>query len=369
MKKIILSGIVIAALATACKKDKTDNPANPSSPATEDMKQTILSDFSGTVCQATYNDLSANANNLYNAINTFVNSNNDNDLVACKQAWRQTRQAWEQSEGFLFGPVESDNIDPHIDTWPVNFASLDSILANGPATFDGTYIDNLEDALKGFHPIEYLLFGNDGAKTAAQFNQRQKDFLVALTLNLKALCTDVSTKWNPAVSGNYHAIFTTAGNGSAVYSTKRAAYEELVNAMAGICDEVANGKMKEPYDAVNASLEESPFAKNSLTDFRNNIKSVENVYLGRYTKTDGTVGDAKGLEDLVRANNLSLDGNFKTKVSNAIAAIDNITVYFGQAIQTSNGQRQQIQIAMQRINELKDLIEGDLLTYIQQQTN
>jgi putative iron-regulated protein len=77
------------------------------------------------------------------------------------------------TEAWLFGPVEQNNIDPRIDTWPVDFNALDAILANNDELTD-TYIDGLEDALKGFHPIEYVLWGKNGNKKAAQIYHPRK---------------------------------------------------------------------------------------------------------------------------------------------------------------------------------------------------
>jgi putative iron-regulated protein len=347
-----IAGLTVS--LTNCKKD----PAEPSTPPTNSTTTEILSDFSGSVAQPTYNDLNTKADLLYQSIITFQTTSSDANLITCKQAWRNSRSAWEQSEGFLFGPVSTDNIDPRIDTWPVDFARLDSVL-NSSGVFTAGYIDSLEDALKGFHPIEYLLFGLNGNKTASQFAARETEYLIALSLNLKALTTSLADSWNPSSTGNYHGVFTTAGNGSTVYSTQRAAFEELVNAMSGICDEVANGKMLEPFTLQDPSLEESPFSFNSITDFTNNIRSVENVYLGKYSS------DGKGLEDLVRQHNLSLDGAVKTKINAAIAALQNITVPFGQAI---SQQPTQVQNAIDAINDLKDEIEINLFPFVQSVT-
>ena len=130
--------------------------------------------------------------------------------------------------------------------------------------------------------------------------------------------------------------------------------------MAGICDEVANGKIEDPLAANDPSLEESPFAKNSIKDFTDNIIGVQNVYLGKYTLA-GT-----GLQDLVKANNLSLDKNVKSALNEAISALNKITDPFGTAITT---QKQQIKTAQDKINALRDIIEGDLKTYVKTQVN
>lgn len=348
---------------TFCKK-KAKQPANSTTETpsvSSDVKKEVLSDVASNVIYASYADMVTKANTLHNDLVNFKNNPTTAIHVKCQTDWKDVRSAWEQTEGFLFGPVSVENIDPRIDTWPIDFNRLDSVLASS-AAFSASYVVGLEESLKGFHPIEYLLFGADGNKTTADFTARQTDFLIALSLNLQTLCEQVKTAWSAASTDNYTSKFATAGTNT-TYATQRAAYEEMIDAMAGICDEVANAKLKEPFDAADPSLEESPFAKNSLNDFTNNMKSVQNVYLGKY------VADGKGLEDLIKANNIAMDGTIKTKINAAITSLGNITVPFGQAISTANGQRTQVQNAITTINELKEYFEGDVKKYVQTITN
>ncbi len=320
-----------------------------------DLNAQILSDFSTGVASATYTELQAKAALLNIQVATFKTSKTDANLAAIQQTWKEARTIWEQTEAHLFGPVATESIDPRIDTWPVDFQALESQLS-GTGNFDEAYIDNLDDALKGFHPVEYLIFGQGGTKKATDITDRQMQYLQGLSLNLNKLTTELGNNWSAAgASSNYIAAVSKAGEGSAEYPTQLAAFEELVKAMAGICDEVANGKLAEPYEAKNASLEESPFAANSIIDFTNNIKGVQNVYLGQY-KTNG-----KGLEDLVRAHNLSLDADIKAKLDAAINSLGKITDPFGKAITT---QAVQIENAMDAINALKTVLEEDLLTFV-----
>lgn len=351
MKQFIAIGMAALTLAACTKNENQTDIAN--------LQNEILNDFATNVSQSVYNDLAGKTAELYTATITFKNSPTQANLEACRSLWKDARSAWEKSEGFLFGPVSTESIDPRIDTWPVNFADLDSVLASN-ATIDDNYVNGLEDALRGFHPLEYMLWGTNGTKQPADFTARQFDYLIALASNVKALTADLAGRWNPANSNNYTTAFTTAGNGSQVYATKRAAFEELVNSMAGICDEVANGKIYEPFIAQDPSLEESPFAQNSITDFTNNIRSVEIAYKSHYT------ADGKGLEDFVRAYNLSLDNTIKTQIATAIAALQNITAPFGNAIST---QPQQVEAAMTAINNLKETLEGQLLPLVQLHTN
>ena len=259
----------------------------------------------------------------------------------------------EQTEAWLFGPVSVNEIDPRIDTWPVDFNDLEAILG-GSASLDEGYIDGLEESLKGFHPIEYLLWGQDGNKTAAAFTAREKEYLLALAQNLDKLCVEVKTSW----TSGYTNLLATAGTaGNTEYPTAKAAYETLVDGMSGICDEVANGKMKDPFDLQDPTQEESPFAQNSITDFTNNIKGIMNMYQGKF------INDGKGIEDLVRNYNLSLDNEIKTAHAAAIASLQAITDPFGEAIAT---QQTLVQNAMGKINDLAGILDTKLKPFVQQ---
>ena len=354
MKRIttLLLAVASGIIWTACS-DNNDNV-----PAVDKVENTvILTDFSAQVAVPIYTNLAAKAASLYTDVQTLNASKSQSNLSKVQADWKAARELYEQSEAHLFGPVATDEVDPRIDTWPVNFTDLDQQLASGNP-FTEEYINGLDDALKGFHPIEYLLFGKNGQKQAADLTSRELEYLIALSTNLRDLTTDCAAKWT--VDGNYSAEVSTAGNGSAVYSTQLAAFEEIVKAMADICDEVGNGKLKEPYDARNAALEESPFSGNSIVDFTNNIKGVRNVYTGKF-QTDG-----HGLDDLVKQHNLSLDAEINQKIEAAITALGNITVPFGTAITT---QTVQVENAMNTINELQSTLEDKLLPFVQQHSN
>ena len=85
-------------------------------------------------------------------------------MTQAQTSWRAMRKYWEQSEAFLFGPVVAHDIDPHIDSWPLDFNAMNSLLNNASQMAQieeegGAYVgDKLGYALKGFHAAEYLLF-------------------------------------------------------------------------------------------------------------------------------------------------------------------------------------------------------------------
>lgn len=351
---ILFSGVVAALVLMNCSSDDDTVAAIDAGENT-----TVLVDFSTKVAASVYTDLGAKTTKLKTDVSAFTADQTDEKLTTAKASWKSARETWEQSEAHLFGPVATDEIDPRIDTWPVNFVDLDAQL-NSENEFTASYINGLDDALKGFHPIEYLLFGKDGDKTADEFTEREIEYLTALTANLQELTAQLATQWSTATPGNYVAEVSLAGKGSAAYKTQVAAFEEIVSAMAGICDEVANGKLAEPYDAKNPELEESPFSGNSIIDFTNNIKGVKNVYTGKF------VNDGAGLDDLVKKHNLSLDAEINAKIDAAITSLGNITVPFGRAI---TEQSVQVENAMAAIDDLRATLDEKLLPFVKQHSN
>lgn len=364
---IVVSALMLTSITTSCKKEGcTDSSAtNYNKKAKKDNgsceyaadRKAILAAVGTNVISATYTDLANKTSELYDAVNDFIANPTAAGLTNCRDLWKSSRSSWERSEGFLFGPVSTDDIDPRIDTWPVDFTALEGILSGSTDFSVDANIDALDDALKGFHPIEYLLWGTNGTKTFNNFTTREKEYLKALTKNVKKLTSDLVIGWNISAGSSYYASFTTPGSTNTFYPTVRSAFEELVQGIAGICDEVANGKISEPFTMQDPSLEESPYSQNSIKDFTDNIRSIENIYLGKYAS------DGKGLEDLVREHNLSLDNTIKTKINNAITKLQAITDPFGTAI---TSQATLVQNAIDAINDLKSTLEGELLPFVQQ---
>ena len=345
MTRFFLSFILVSTLF-ACGKKNTNTIENTT------LKTDILHHVAYKVCAASYTEMYHKALSLEQSINTLQTTPTQNNLLACRDAWKQVRETWETTESWLFGPISANNIDPRIDTWPVDFVAIDSVLAS-PVIFTDSYMQSLDDALKGFHPIEYFMWGANGNKLASDFTPRQFEYLQALSKNLRILCEEVNSTW---VNG-YADELAKAGNGSTTYSNINSAYIEIVDAMSGICDEVANGKINDPFLAQDPLLEESPFSKNSIVDFTKNIDGVMVIYQG-YFNTDGL-----GVEDLVRQYNTSLDLSIKQAHGEAINALQAVTLPFGEAIIS---QPVLVQNAIHKINALHVVLDTKLKPFLQQ---
>lgn len=324
-----------------------------------DDKQVIV-DFSDAVVVPTYERLAAQAVALEAAVEALVEAPDAARLEAARTAWIATRAPWEQSEGFLFGPVDSFGIDPALDTWPLNQTDLDGVLASDDV-LTPAYVATLDSSLKGFHTMEYLLFGRDGGQTVATLDARELEYLEAIAADFVTLTGRLATSWTEGdalLTTPYRDLFATAGEaGNTAYPSLSSAAQEIVNGMIGICDEVANGKIADPYDARDPLLEESQFSHNSLIDFQNNLRSVENAYTGKVPDA-GTAG--RGLSAWVATRDGALDSHIRAQITAAIAAVAAIPGPFSEAIATPSAYPQ-IEAAQEAIRALQSTLETRLL--------
>jgi predicted lipoprotein len=339
-----ICGILKALILNACE-DSTVGPTDIGEGAAP-----VLKDAAEGVILATYADLDDKAALLVQAVDALNSSTTDANLDAARQAWRDARRPWEQSEAFLFGPVDTKGIDPGIDSWPVNRVDLDGVLA-GSATLTKEYIDGLEGTLKGFHTMEYLLFGAGSGKTAADLTAREREYLTALVRSFKGSTAQLRNEWE-ASGGNFVAQLANAGGQGSSYLSRKDGIQELLSGMAGIADEVANGKINDPYTQKDRTLEESQFSNNSIADFQDNIRSIRNLYLGTYGSFTG-----KGITTLVAAKNAVLDARVRQEIDAAITAIGEMTPSFGEAI-TSNTAK--VEAAQTAVRTLQHTLESEV---------
>ncbi len=313
----------------------------------------ILTDFADKTVIPTYKDLSDKASELLTAVQNLKANPSPATLSTARAKWVASRSPWEKSEGFLFGPVDFNGFDPALDTWPVNRADLEAVLS-GSDPLTKSSVDNLDNTLKGFHTIEFLLFDEGGSKIIDDFTPRQYDYLIATSELLKDAAVSLHTSWI-ASGENFRAQVVNAGVGSNTYTTQKAAVQEMVNGMVGIADEVGNGKIADPFTEQDTRLVESQFSFNSLLDFQDNIRSIQNVYTGGYNV------EAVGLDEFVKSKNTALDQRFQTEIQTAIEEIGKISFPFRDALTTDGPQ---ITVAQQTIATVQQTLEGDILPLV-----
>jgi putative iron-regulated protein len=359
--KIFPFTIVCCMAFGACSKSSNSGGSTESFTSVE---SDVVKAFVNTTALPQYDSLVATGTALNAAITTLNSNPTTANLQTAQATWRSMRTVWERCEGFLIGPVEAYDYDPNSDTWPTDYHQMDSLLASGN-TLTVTDVQNLPQTLRGYHPIEYLIFGVGGSRVVSDLDARHMQYLVSLSSDL--LSNDVSPLLNSWISApvNYAQAILTAGAGSTVYKTRQAFFLDIIgdNGMAGICNEVGeqdeDGKMYNPYINKDSTLTESPYSGNSLTDFKNNIIGLQQVYMG--------LNGGKGLKDLVAAKNTSLDNEIQTAITTAVNSFDNISGLTNERYEEAIfDKRTQILQTITQLNSLQTLIENDLTNFVKQ---
>ncbi len=284
----------------------------------------IVRDYVDRTVLATYADLSNQANALQTAVEAFAGDRTQANLDAAAAAWIATREPWEASEGFLFGPAAFLSLDPSLDSWPLDQGVLQDVL---DSAFDLTadFIrDGLNANLRGFHTVEFLLFRGGEPRQAADVTDREAEYLVAVTEVLRDDAVLLHEAWTEGYEGGgpraFADEFRDAGMVGSRYLSQADAVLEMIEGMSNILDEVGNGKIGDPYAEQDPAIVESWFSWNSLIDFANNVRSVQNAYMGGYHK--GTRG--VGLTSFVAERNSTLDTRIRSEIEAALDAVEAI---------------------------------------------
>lgn len=174
---------------TSCGDDDDDEGGNTPAeiaPRFYAISNTYVND----VVYPTYTALANDCQTLYTACQNLyakkqAGTLTDADIKAACDAFKTAREQWERSEAFLYGAATDNDIDPHIDSWPLDQGQMLDAMTNADllAGLHGSnptqYVWSRNgdfDSTLGFHGLEFVLFRDGADRTAAKFNAEYDDF-------------------------------------------------------------------------------------------------------------------------------------------------------------------------------------------------
>jgi predicted lipoprotein len=347
---LFVTAAVLGLSVASCKDD--DDPTDEETP--DALKTQTIEQYVTNVVVATYKSLADESVDLYEACLRLKETPTQANISAVCQEWIAARKYWEQSEAFLYGAAADYNIDPHIDSWPLDKAQLDlqlknttliSNMAEEGCNFDG--FATLGYGLLGFHAVEYMVFRDGGPRNYAggvdkdgvaydALSETELIYCAAVAEDLRNQCIRLEASWagienvsagKQAIlenaelepSLNYGEIMIAAGEpGNKIYKTQIAAYAEILQGAADIADEVGNTKITDPVSSGNVLDVESWYSWNSIADFADNIRSIQHAYFGHA----GSSALETSVSAYVKSLNASLDAGIQTAVADAIREIE-----------------------------------------------
>ena len=282
----------------------------------------VLENIVDKVIVPTYTSLADNTEALEKTLNGLTPSTITQAQInsACEE-FKAARQYWERSEAFLMGAASDFDVDPTIDSWPLNRTLLLSYFNNGMND------EMLDDAtILGFHALEFILFRNGQPRKVAEFQGKDtyknfenitgaQELTYAQTICtlLKNRTFQLQVAWDGGANASRLAVVKAAGlkyttsnglsfgdnlkkagvsGGKSTFATLKSAIAQVLSddegSCVGICNEVGTAKIANPFANGDVSYVESPYSYNSIADFRDNIRSIRNIWLGSTDKTANT---------------------------------------------------------------------------------
>jgi putative iron-regulated protein len=317
------------------------------------------------IAAAKYQDSLTTALALQAAVNAFVAAPSDATLQAAKDAWLAARIPYQQTEVYRFGNPIVDDWEGRVNAWPLDEGLIDyvdasyggpsaenplatlNVVATARLTLSGTDIDAttitpalIKDTLheadgieanvaSGYHAIEFMLWGQDlngtgpgaGARPASDYMagaactngncDRRAAYLVAATDLLVSDLEEMVANW--AADGPARAAVTT---------DPMAGINAMLTGMGSLSyGEQAGERMRLGLLLNDPEEEHDCFSDNTHNSHFYDGQGIQNVYLGRYTRIDGSVVSGASLSDLVGATAPDVDAQLKAELDATMAAL------------------------------------------------
>jgi putative iron-regulated protein len=270
-----------------------------------------------------------------------------------------------QTEAYRFGNAIVDDWEGRVNAWPLDEGLIDyvdatyggatdenefavlNVVANPSFTLSGEEVDAsaitpalLQDTLQeadgveanvatGYHAVEFLLWGQDLNGTDAGAGDRpwtdyaagddctngncdrRADYLRAVTDLLVADLDEMAAAWADGGAAR-----------TAVLADETAGISAMLTGMGSLSyGELAGQRMKLGVMMNDPEEEHDCFSDNTHMSHYYDGLGVQNVYLGSYTRVDGSTVSGPSLSDLVAQADPAIDAQLKTELEASVAAL------------------------------------------------
>jgi len=341
---IVLSACLLCGLASIATADETSG----------DVAR-VYAD----IALAGYEDSLSRAGLLQQAVTDLIETPSRATLAAAREAWKQSRIPYMQTEVFRFGNTVVDDWEGRVNAWPLDEGLIDYVVGNPDAvnvvanrtllingasvTADPIDFALLQDVLHeaegietnvatGYHAIEFLLWGQDlhgtgpgaGNRPATDFDparctggncERRIAYLHTATDLLVSDLEWMTGAWREG--GDARIALENLDTAGIV----RVIVTGLGNLAAG---ELAGARMQVGLELNDPEEEHDCFSDNTHESHYWDAVGLRNVYQARYQRVDGSMIEGPSLSELVRAADPELDRKLHDGIDRAIRRVDAI---------------------------------------------
>lgn len=316
------------------------------------------------IAEAGYTDSLTTAKTLQAAVEALIAAPSADTLGAAKTAWLAARVPYQQTEVFRFGNAIVDDWEGKVNAWPLDEGLIDYVDASygeseenplytlnviasptisiGGKEIDATTIspelisgtlheaDGIEaNVASGYHAIEFLLWGQDlngtgpgaGNRPASDYVQgegctggncdRRGAYLKAATDLLVSDLEEMAANWGADGEAR-----------KAVTEDPAQGVQVILTGMGSLSyGEQAGERMKLGLMLNDPEEEHDCFSDNTHNSHYYDGLGIRNVYLGSYTRPDGSTVSGPSLSELVAAKDGALDTQLRAELDNSVDAL------------------------------------------------
>ena len=340
LQSALVTSMALLSLSTMAQPGSSVDPA------------AVVRHYSAQV-YATYQDTLSSAGTMQSAIQSLLIAPNPERLAAARKTWLAAREWYLQTEAFRFygGPIDDDRgLEGRINSWPMDESYLDYVAGKPSAglindrriTISKASITKLnerggeENISTGWHAIEFLLWGQDLSATGPGDRQvddfidgkkpnadRRRAYLQTVTELLMDDLTLLTKAWAPGAR-NYRSNF------------EKDNLESVRKMIVGLGSlsrgELAGERLEVAMNTQDQEDEHSCFSDNTHRDAVGDALGIENVWLGRFKRLDGSVLQGPSLRDLVAGKSATLADRTSQQIALSVASASAIQAPFDREI-------------------------------------
>ena len=317
------------------------------------------------IAHASYDDSLTTARDLQPAIDALIADPSAQNLTAARAAWKAARVPYMQTEALRFGNAIVDDWEGKVNAWPLDEGLIDyvdpsyggasdeneyaalNVVSQKSFTLSGNQVDAAQitpellsdtlheaDAIEanvatGYHAIEFLLWGQDlhgtdhgaGERPWTDYAQgedctggncdRRAAYLKAAADLLVSDLEWMTAQW---ADGGEAATGLTADPDAAISA--------MLTGMGSLSyGELAGERMKLGVMLNDPEEEHDCFSDNTHDSHYYDGIGIRNVYLGEYTRVDGSVVTGESLSSLVAAADPQIDAALRAGLNDSVAKL------------------------------------------------
>lgn len=339
-------------LLAGCPGDAT--PTDPTGFVWPDNTETAIEDYAALV-ESTYAASISTARTLDTALEALVADPTAANMTSAQDAWRSSRVPYLQTEVFRFydGPIDNPTDGPEglLNAWPMDENYVDYVstdpdagVINGTETIDAATLEGLNEVggekniATGYHAVEFLLWGQD-LSDAGPGERPYTDYLTTggtasnqdrrgtyLTVSGDLIVThleQVAAEWAP--SGAYRSSFV---------AEPQESFAKVLTGMIILSGfETGGERLQAALDSGDREDEHSCFSDNTKVDMVEDVRGIQNVWLG----SNGTVSGV-GIRDVVAEVDADLAAEVTAKIEDSLALANALQDPFENEIDPTNAE-------------------------------